>query len=559
MEYIIGGISLFFGIFLTGYFMKKKYYKESDRLEKWKLDINTRPVIEEMQKVKQLNMNGQTEERFEKWRHDWDEIITVKLPDLEELLFDAEEFIDKYRFKKAKAVQMEIEKALTETEEKIKTILSELNELVGSEEKNRTETEELKEIYRESKKMLLAHRHSFGESEKFLEERLNEVTGKFTQYNEKTAEGNYLDAREVVLSIKGILEKLKSDMDLIPDLLVECHSTIPFQLSELKEGYKEMLAQGYILDHIQMEENTEKIANELEACLNRVETADLDGVPERINEWKETIDELYDLLENEVLSRQKIGQTDKEILAMLRQAKEDNHQLKREMKQIQQSYQLDEADLKATEKIEKRVEEMFRRFELLEHKVNGNTAAYSHLSNELLEIKDAIEHIAAEQNTLSERLQALRKDELSAREKVKEINKTITESIRTISNSNIPGVPLAYRHLIEDAQESIKNVMTKLEGKPLNIPVVQQYLEVALLTTEKVVTMTDEVIETAALVEKVIQYGNRYRSRYPSVNKGLNEAESSFRSYNYKEALELAAASIEEVEPGALEKIEVLL
>ena len=65
-----------------------------------------------MQKVKQLNMNGQTEERFEKWRNDWDEVITEKLPDLEELLFDAEEFIDKYRFKKAKAVQQEIRKGL---------------------------------------------------------------------------------------------------------------------------------------------------------------------------------------------------------------------------------------------------------------------------------------------------------------------------------------------------------------------------------------------------------------------------------------------------------------
>ncbi|MBB6445723.1 septation ring formation regulator EzrA [Bacillus benzoevorans] len=559
MEYIIGGISLFFGIFLTGYFMKKKYYKESDRLEKWKLEINSRPVIEEMQKVKQLNMNGQTEVRFEKWRHDWDEIITAKLPDLEELLFDAEEYIDRYRFKKAKAVQMEIEKVLTETDEKITTILSELNELVGSEEKNRTETEELKEIYRESKKILLAHRHSFGKSEKFLEERLNEVTGKFTQFNEKTAEGNYLDAREVVLTIKGILEKIKSDMDLIPDLLVECHSTIPFQLSELKEGYQEMLTQGYILDHIQMEEKTEKIAGELETCLIQVETADLEGVSERINEWKETIDELYDLLENEVISRQKIGHTDKEILAMLRRAKEDNHNLKREMKQIQQSYQLEEVDIKSTEKIEKRVEEMFRRFELLEHKVNGNTAAYSFLNDELLEVKEAIENIAAEQNTLSEKLNALRKDELSAREKVAELNKQMTESIRTISNSNIPGVPLVYRHLIEDAQESINNVMTKLEGKPLNVPMVQQYLEVALLTTEKVTAMTAEVIETAALVEKVIQYGNRYRSRYPSVNKGLIEAEISFRSFNYKEALEQAAASIEEIEPGALEKIEVLL
>lgn len=559
MEYIIGGISLFFGIFLTGYFMKKKYYKESDRLEKWKLDIHSRPVIEEMQKVKQLNMNGQTEECFEKWRQDWDDIITVKLPDLEELLFDAEEFIDKYRFKKAKAVQMEIEKVLTEVEEKINTILSELNELVGSEEKNRTETEELKEIYRESKKMLLAHRHSFGKSEKSLEERLNEVTEKFSKYHEMTAEGNYIDAREVVLSIKDMLEKIKSDMELIPDLLVECNSTIPFQLSELKEGYKEMLTQGYILDHIQAEEKIEKISSELETCLKRVEASDLEGIPEMIHEWKETIDEIYDLLENEVISRQNIGQTDKEILAMLRSAKADNHDLRREIIQIQQSYELEEVDIKATEKIEKRVEEMFRRFELLEHKINGNTAAFSHLNEELLLLKEAIEDVIAEQNTLSEKLQALRKDELSAREKVKELNIKITESIRTISNSNIPGVPPEYRHLIEDAQESIKNVMTKLEGKPLNIPVVQQYLEVALLTTEKVAAMTDEVIETAALVEKVIQYGNRYRSRYPSVNKGLSEAEIAFRNYHYKEALEQAAASIEEVEPGALEKIEVLL
>lgn len=558
MEYIIGGISLFFGIFLTGYFMKKKYYKESDRLEKWKFEINSRPVIEEMQKVKQLNMNGQTEERFEKWRNDWDEVITEKLPDLEELLFDAEEFIDKYRFKKAKAVQQEIEKVLTETEEKINTILSELHELVGSEEKNRTEMEELKELYREGKKMLLAHRHSFGKSEEFLEQRLNEVTGRFAQFNEKTEEGNYLDAREIVLSIRGDLEKIKGDMDLIPDLLVECHSTIPFQLSELQEGYKEMLTQGYILDHAQVEERTGEISSTLEVCLNRVETADLDGVPEQINEWKETIDEIYDLLENEVIAKQKIGQTDREILSMLRSARVDNQDLKKEMVQIQQSYHLEEVDIQAAEIMEKRIEDLFRRFELLEHKVNGNMAAYSHLSNELLEVKDTIDFIVEEQALLSEKLHALRKDELSAREKVKELNIKITESIRTISNSNIPGVPHQYKELIDDAQESIQNVIAKLEEKPLNIPVVLQYLEVALLTVEKVVSMTDEVIETAQLVEKVIQYGNRYRSRYSSVNKGLDEAEKSFRNFNYKEALEQASASIEEIEPGALEKIEVL-
>ena len=347
-------------------------------------------------------------------------------------------------------------------------------------------------------------------------------------------------------------------MDLIPDLLVECHSTIPFQLSELQEGYKEMLTQGYILDHAQVEERTGEISSTLEVCLNRVETADLDGVPEQINEWKETIDEIYDLLENEVIAKQKIEQTDREILSMLRSARVDNQDLKKEMVQIQQSYHLEEVDIQAAEIMEKRIEDLFRRFELLEHKVNGNMAAYSHLSNELLEVKDTIDFIVEEQALLSEKLHALRKDELSAREKVKELNIKITESIRTISNSNIPGVPHQYKELIDDAQESIQNVIAKLEEKPLNIPVVLQYLEVALLTVEKVVSMTDEVIETAQLVEKVIQYGNRYRSRYSSVNKGLDEAEKSFRNFNYKEALEQASASIEEIEPGALEKIEVL-
>ena len=87
---------------IWGYFFKKKYFKEIDRLEKWKLDIMNRPILDELSKVKQLKMNGETEEMFEHWRSEWDAIITVHMPDVEEFLFDAEEYVDKYRFKKSK-------------------------------------------------------------------------------------------------------------------------------------------------------------------------------------------------------------------------------------------------------------------------------------------------------------------------------------------------------------------------------------------------------------------------------------------------------------------------
>ena len=518
-----------------------------------------RPVLEELQKVKQLNMNGQTEERFERWRLEWDDIVSVQLPNLEEYLFDTEELIDKYRFRKVKAVQSQIQQVLKETDEKITRILSELNELVGSEEKNRTEIEELKESYRECKKKLLAHQHLFGKSVKFLEQRIDNVTDMFFQYDEKTEAGNYLDAREVVLSIENILDRLMQDMELIPDFLLECTSAIPSQLATLKEGHKEMIEQGYLLDHIDVENEVEKINENLAICLSQVEKAEIDGVSEQITDWKSRIDHIYEQLESEALAKVNIGESDREILDMLQAAHAANQGLKEELSQIQLSYHLDESDLKTGSEMDLRINELVKRFELIDHKIENHSDSFSNIQEDLLKVKDLLQKIMDEQSLFLLKLQALRKDELMAREKVTELRKKISESIRLISKSNIPGVPLEYKYIMEDAEDSVQNVMEKLEETPLNIPVVQQYLELAILTVDKVHNSTNEIIETSMLVEKVIQYGNRYRSRYPSVQSGLDEAEQYFRSYNYKEALEQAAATLEKVDPDVIKKIESLL
>ena len=559
MEYIVGGIAILIILFLVGYFMKRKFFSEVDRYEAWKIDIMNRPVLDEMSKVKQLNMTGQTEELFERWRQEWDELVTAKLPGIEDYLFDAEEYIDNYRFKKAKESLAIIERKLTETEEKIKKILKELNELVGSEEKNREEIDGLKEQYRESKKNLLSHRHSFGKAEASLESLLDEIQARFQEFDEKTINGNYLEAREIVLSIKLMLDQVDMKMEYIPGLLHDCQTTIPGQVSDIKDGVKEMAAQGYLLDHLNAEIEIDNIAKELSEYIISLERGDVEEAQQGIQVLKQRVDSLFDLLETEVMAKQYVTKTEAEAKDLLITAITDSKTLKDETKHIQESYHLSDKELAAQSNVEQQLKNLINRFELIDHRITENNMAQSLIKAELDEAKQQLDSLVDEQKTLMEKLNALRKDEITARDKVKELSKKITEMIRIISKSNMPGLSRDYKYLLDDANESINQVSEKLEQKPLDIPAVQQYLEIAVLTVNKLEASTEEIVENVMLAEKVIQYGNRYRSQYPSVERGLKEAEEYFRNYDYRQALEQAATSIEEIEPGALKKIEVLL
>ncbi|WP_042459728.1 septation ring formation regulator EzrA [Neobacillus dielmonensis] len=559
MKYVIGVFILVLAFFVVGYFIKKKYFKEMDRLEAWKIDLFNRPILDEMSKVKQLNMTGQTEELFEQWRNQWDDVVTVKLPDLEELLFDAEDYIDHYRFKKAKEVQFLISEKLQETEKQVNEILEELHELVGSEEKNRVEIEELKEIYRETKKTLLAHRHSFGSAEKYLETELAFVTEKFHEYEEKTDQGNYLDAREVVLMIHGKLDTIKKSMNAIPQLLIECQSLIPNQLAEVLAGLREMTGQGYYLEHIRVEEEIKRLEEKTAENLRLIEQTNIDEAEEGMAEVKQRIDVLFDLLEQEVHAKHFIMKNEPLTEQLLASAGEENHQLSNEVQYLQESYQLSDEDLDLLASIDMELTTVYKRYEILVEKLKLNTTPQTVISEELAEIKEQLDVVREGQDTFAQKLQALRKDELEARERVKELTKKVGETVRHVSKSNVPGLPEDYQYLIEDTNESIQNVRLQLEEKPLNIAALNQYLEIAVLTVEKLVNSTIDLIENAALAEKAIQYGNRYRSKFSSVAKGLAEAENAFRRYDYQEALEQAAASLDSVDPQALKKIKATI
>lgn len=559
MEFVIGTFLLIIIMVTIGFLMKRKKYQVVDQLDKRKIEIMNRPVADELKKVKKLNMTGQTEELFERWRQTWDEIITTELPAIDEKLIDAESCIDKYRFRKAQEIMRQIEESLDSAEEKIDNLLQELNELVGSEEKNRRDMEEIKEKYRSARKRLLAHRHTYGKTAPILEIKLDSLSSQFDQFEELTAEGNYLEARELVLNLKEEMADLLHKMERIPVLIPECTSLLPSQLDELEEGYKEMEKQGYILNHLQLDKEIARIRKELDLYKDLIAKTEVQEVEDSLNETRENIDLLYELLEKEVKAKHDIIQNNNQTFELLQKLKKNNRKLKEETQLVQESYHLVDEQIDVPKKLDKELSMLEKRYEIVSSKIFAKQSAYSLLNDDLMEIRKSIESLQEEQERFAEFLGNLRKDELAARDKLEELRRMIHESHRKVAKSNVPGLPDSYKSLMEDASERINEAIQCLQMKPLNMNQVQDKLELAVEAVEVLNQKTDELIEQVFLAEKVIQYGNRYRSQYPNVREKLIEAEKAFRNYEFSEALEQAAAAVEKVDPQFLKKLSDLL
>lgn len=554
---IVGAVIALAAFVLYGAWSRKKIYRRIDELESWKIDIMNRPVTDELAKVKRLKMNGEAEAKFETWRAEWDDIITVELPNIEEKLFDAEEASDKYRFRSAGDILSKTERMLHRVEERISGILRDLEELISSERQNREEIVDLENRYQEARKHLLTNRRLFQKALVPIEEKLEDIGGRLTSFDSLNEEGNYLEARDVLLAAKERLDTLQVTMERVPALFSELQSTLPEEIKELRDGCREMIDQGYVLDHLMVDEELEGLEKRIEALISDVEKAETEHPREAIRDIRERIDMVYDQLEGEVASRQYVKTESPSVKNELDETEKEITKLKDETELVQLSYRIEQEDLDMQEQLEKETVRLKKKFRETEAAIREQKQAFSTLQDQLDRLKAELKTLEEKRESYKSMLRTLRQDELEAKETLVTLRKRIMEAKRKVQKSNIPGIPHEHLTYLEAAEEKIAAVDEKLNEKPLEMTIVNQILSEALEEVDASFEHTNKMIEDAALAERLIQYGNRYRSRYPSVQADLAAAEASFRNYHYEEALELAATAVEKVEPDILKKFEV--
>lgn len=536
-------------------YIRKNVYKDVDKLEEKKNGIMSRPIPEEIAKVKQLQMAGETEQKFELWRNDWDEIIGQIMPDVEEALFDIEEYANKYQIKRAKELSKTTSERLESIDSQLDIMIDEIEQLVTSEQKNRAEIGEIRDKYSSLSHELLKKRGSFYEAIQKLDEHMDTVKKGLASFDEATKEGSYLQARQELLSLKEILLEVELHSERIPKLMVQARTTIPGDIKNLEVGISDMTEKGYQLEPLVLEPKLEGMKKEVEEIVTDIENLQTEKAEERITAIHQQIEQMYDTLDDEVQSKQNTLEKLPELKHQLELVGQDLHKLLQELSHVQQSYRLSKEEVDSQEGLSKQVTDLSKQLHVIFDVTENEKQTFTSIFEMVNEWETRLHELAEQIKQSSGKLFELREEEMKAKETISRLRAVMFEGKRVLRKSNIPGLPARALEHLDEGDKQIQEAAHLLNQVPLEMNQVNEKVGLAISIIEENDELINETIKSAQLAERVIQYSNRYRNRSEEARSLLNQAERLFRNYEYDEAIECAVRAVEPYEKDVVERV----
>lgn len=543
--------------FIFSYITRKKHYRIVDQLEEQKIQLLDMPIVDDVQVIKTLKLTGQTKENFEKWENEWKKVETVSIPEIENHLYEAERAVDKLRFSHAGSLEESAKSKLDETKQTLLLIQDALTELVRGEEKNKEELNRIKETYQTIRKKLLTQSFSFGPALEQLEQKLTLLETDFSLFSEFTAQGDHIEAKEVLENVNAKTETLNAYITEVPLLLKEINGEFIEQLKEIKTGYDMLKEENFQFPEDNIESKISEVEQERTAAGKLVGQLEIDAAKEKLPVIEEEIDQLYDVLEKEMSASQYVSEHQEKLEQLIAYLTRKNSKLLIEIDRVSQSYKLNHDELKRTQGFKDQLDEVTETVRYYIEGLQNKAVVYSEAQETFEKTLEELEDIDKKQNDIAQQLKELRKEETHVKQLIDDFEFNMRGMKRYIEKQHLPGLPAEYMDLFFAVTKKIENLSVEINKLRIDMDEIKKMADFIADDVELLIDKTEEIVDTALLTEYMMQYANRYRQSNPQIASAVQKSSALFsQEYDYREALETISTALEEVEPGAYKKVE---
>lgn len=555
LKFLLFSLVVLLVLWLAGTLYRYVVYRQVDKLDAWKADLEHRPFSEQLSRVKNLKLSGETEVNFEKWKSDWEDILNTALPKLEEMFIDIEDFARHFRFIRSHQLLNETKQELLRIEQSLDKIVSEIDQLTASEAESREDGKKLEAEYHELRASLQKQSFALGIAYPVLHEKNKKVALLFQTFHEAQENGDYFRAQDLLNEIKQDMAHMSAAIQKMPELIEQVENEIPQKMKELEQAVQEMKDKGYSLKHTQIEHRLVTFHEWKQPVIGFIENSEIELLQKWKDETLEEIEKMFDQLEDEVNARAFVFSTVKTLPEHMEDIDQQANALSEEIAQIKQSYSWDAEWDESLEELQQQLSELKRLYAECQVEEDALYELYPKLKPVLERFQEKHQLFQQHMQAFLDQLAEVREDELKAKEVFERLKRTMNRLKTDLKKSNLPGLPDYVESGIKMADEALLELKKDLQRVPLEITRVQHHIKEAEAQVESLSKVVQMTIEQAQRTEFLIQYANRYRRRDQHVQTILEDAEQAFRQYEYREALEFVEEALDQADKHWRDKV----
>lgn len=535
----------------------QRSYNEAVSEQKNEVEKIAKQSLEDkLAKISQLNLSGESLTEFETLDKSYHFLRNRELPELSELLNDLDDALQHYQFfRVAREIKL-VEQKTAGAKQHFNEIKEKLNTIQVTTKQHENTLKNLQQQYQDLRTILLTKNFSFGAGIDALEAKSAEIEEDFGKYTKYSESGDFVSSEEPLTQLKNDMTVLEDAVQQIPPLFKNLHNVFPEQLTELTAGIQQM-KDGHCIFTTDLNQKLTQIKQECQENEQNLAQLNLTAAKELDEQIVAEIDHVYDEVEKEYAAATGLAAKYQELEQFLTHAQKQQKELNIELDRLGQNYTFNNQEEERSTKIDQQLTQIQERFEQLgQAKKQQKDLVCSTAVKQLTEDAESLTAIEEEQKAINAGIAGLWKEEKDALDAVENFDTEIHRMKREIEKLNLPGLPQDYLEYFFKVSDEIESLDAELNKMKIDMAEITRNLINTQSDLDVLNNKTIEIKDSSMLTERLLQYSNRYRNRYPEVDQAYRQALVEFeKDFNYVGALDNISQAIDTVEPGAFKRI----
>ncbi|MFD2370879.1 septation ring formation regulator EzrA [Brevibacillus sp. GCM10020057] len=293
---------------------RRSIFAQVDDVEDWKDEVVEKINMIEVEKPLRRS-SGMTEVHYHHIADKKENLLRIRIPDVEMMILDAEEACDRFRFSLALGMLEEARETIAEIEQELAELKSDTTQVAASRQETKVVIPEIGKQVEQVERRLSDLRLEYGLSFHELKAKLDEVETLRRQVKTSRAAGDDIQAYESTLKAQQLLEQVNKAMEQIPAMVTQVNKEMPEEFRQLEDGIEQAMRDGFALEQDGLEKSMMQAKQLLTAAKSALEEGSLEMVATHQKAFEVLMDATYQSLEEIA-----VAQKEAAVAAQARQA-----------------------------------------------------------------------------------------------------------------------------------------------------------------------------------------------------------------------------------------------